>query len=62
MRDDLMTPEEFDEVYFHLARSLGDTSSPNLVRDRLVLLCMQELSFAQALELIRKAATETTDA
>jgi len=50
-----MTPADFDEIYFELAQRLGSAPDPGLVRDRLLLLLLQQLDRAAALKLMDDA-------
>lgn len=52
----MMTPEEFDRVYFELAQRLGAADDPLLVRDRLLLLLLEEVTVERALALIGQAS------
>lgn len=51
-----MTPDEFDLVYFRLSKALGAASDPVLIRDRLLLLALQEFTTTDAQELIERAS------
>lgn len=54
-----MTPEEFDRVYFELARALGAADDADLVRDRLLLLALQQLDVEAAVAAIAAARLTT---
>ena len=54
-----MTPVEFDHLYFEYAQALA-AAEPGLLRDRLILLLLQRVDVAIALEDIGAAAAIPT--